>query len=773
MNMNKHQPMTLWYRQSAARLNEALPIGNGKMAAMVYGGAETEKIQFDDATFWSGEPSRENNRADTPEILQKLRGLLMEHHYGEADRAGKDFVGAKRNYGTHMPLGDLIIGHVGLKGAAGLERSLDLFDGVASASFAAGGCTWNRECFMSYPAEVFSLRYGADSQKCFSVALQWEGIENDTRFIGLEGRDVLLAGNARETLHSDGRAGVSLRGRIRVLTDGEVAFCGGSAEIRNATGMVLLASLETTMTSPNPDAACLRRLDGAERLGWRQLLSSHVADVHALMERVSFSLGEGRGELPADERIAAHAAGKEDPSLIALAFQYGRYLTLASSRRASPLPTHMGGIWNDNIYNKQDSTQDMHIDMNLQMQYWPAFPCGLAECFWPAARWMRDVLVPAGEEAARVAYGAGGWVAHVTSNPWGYAALGWAHNWGSFSFGGAWCAALLWDYFDYTRDMDFLREIACPILLGAARFMLDVLFYDEDSGCWMCGPSYSPENHYSVDGEPYTLSLSTTCDILLIREIFTLALKSARLAGAPEDEMQREIAERLKGLPSYRIGKWGQIQEWLYDFEESDPCHRHASHLLGLYPFAQISPEGTPALAKAARVSIRRRLEGFEATSWGYNLFAGMFARLHDGDAAKEMVDENIRRLAMPNLTIAMPADVPMWGGTWELDGNTGLSAAVCEMIAQSREAQDRGGESYYEVRLLPALPRGWPDGEMRGLRLRGGFALDIIWRGGKLACAALTAAQGSRLAIAVAGCGGAPAVIVVRAGETLEIGGE
>jgi alpha-L-fucosidase 2 len=525
-------------------------------------------------------------------------------------------------------------------------------------------------------------------------------------------------------------------------------------DIEDATEFVLLAALETTLTSAQPDAPCLARLDLAEAKGYPLLLAEQEADVRGFMERVHFSLGEGPSGLPTDVRLAAYRQGGQDPGLMTLAFQYGRYLTVASSRENSPLPTHMGGIWNDNIYNKQDSTQDMHLDMNLQMQYWPAFPCGLAECFLPAARWLRDTLVPAGEEAARAAYGMGGWVAHITSNPWGYAALGWAYNWGAFSFGGAWCATLLWDYFDYTRDWGFLRGQAYPILLGAARFMLDYLFYDQASGYWMTGPSYSPENHYQAQGKVFTLALSPTCDLVLVREVFTLVLRAAKLLALPEDGTLGAIRERLAGLPPGKVGRHGQVQEWFEDFEEPIPNHRHASHLLGLYPFGQITPEATPGLAQAAQASLRRRLEGFEKTSWGYNLFAGMYARLYQGDTALAMLEENLRALAAANLTVLMPLDVAMWAGTWELDGNTGFSAAICEMLAQSRATLGQDGNETYEVRLLPALPRAWPQGRVEGLRLRGGMTLDLRWAKGRLEAAALTSAEETDVVVLYGGQG-------------------
>jgi alpha-L-fucosidase 2 len=407
-------------------------------------------------------------------------------------------------------------------------------------------------------------------------------------------------------------------------------------------------------------------------------------------------------------------------------------LLIASSREDSPLPTHMGGIWNDNIYARADCTQDMHIDMNMQMQYWLANPCNLGECSKPLFRWLRDVVVPKGRVTAEKTYGAKGFAAHCVSNAWGYSALGWSYNWGVWAFGGLWTSTLLWEHYRYTQDKEFLNEFAFPILLEAARFASDYLFIDESSGYVMSGPAYSPENHFGHDGKTYCLSVSNTCDILMIREIFNIVLQAASLVESQENPEDRDtllkIQEQLEKLPPYRVGKYGQLQEWYPDFDEIDPGHRHTSHLLGLYPFQQIIPERDLELTEAARVTLQRRYANCELTSWTMAFFISYHARLLDGETAHEMLLDTFKRTVQPSLVSTMGNDVEMWGNTWELDGNTGLTSAMCEMLLQTIPGDDM--DTLY---LLPALPSAWANGYIRGICAAGGFELDMKWEAAQL----------------------------------------
>ncbi len=717
---------TLWYKEAASQWIEALPAGNGRMGAMVYGGVRTERIQIDESTFWSGAPSKENNRPGTKKLMDRIRQELLKGNYDEADRLGHDFTGNKNQYGTNMPVGELK-----LKLQNGQEntlvkdyiRYLDLEEGMAGVRFSCGENSFFRECFISNPSQVFCMRMEA-SQK-FGVDISYEGIGNNTALKSWNGDWGEIRGDALETLHSDGNHGVHLEGCIKILTDGRVSWTEGYLRVEQALRLELFLDLETTMFQDKPAAAAKERAEQAALKGYDFCRKEHITDVKPLFNRMDISLGqEENNELPTDVRVLSAARGKEDLSLYALMYQYGRYLLIASSRQDSPLPTHMGGIWNDNIYNNIDCTQDMHIDMNLQMQYWAAALCSLPECYHPFFRYIKQILIPSGTCTAREAYEAHGWTAHVVSNPWGFTSLGWAYNWGAWSLGGTWCAVMVWDYYEYTRDRSFLETDGLSILEGAVQFVLDYVFWDKERGYFMTGPSYSPENQFSVGGKNYFLALSNTCDVVLIRELLSVYLKARQELKMEENEMSDQVKNTLNKLPPYKIGKKGQIQEWFYDFDEPIPNHRHTSHLLGLYPFSQICGDTTPELAEGARKSIQLRYENFELTSWGMNMLIGYYARLNDGAAAGEILSKIFRKLVKSNLASVMCDEESMWMGTWELDGNTGLTAAMTELLIQSGEK---------EIKILPALPAAWQEGHLCGVSVKNVGKADIYWKKGRL----------------------------------------
>lgn len=717
----------LWYKQEASKWIEALPVGNGRLGAMVYGGSVEERIQVDESSFWSGEESEANNRSGTIGLMQEIRGLLAEENYEEADRIGHGFIGNKNNYGTNMPVADLLIT---LEGEAGeiteYERSLSFSEGIAVVGFKRNGTVYEREVLVSNPAQAIAVCMKADQP--FSLSISYGGIGNNTEITAEKEGIYQIAGDAREKLHSDGNCGVHLEGVLQLECNGKKWFEDGSIKVEGCSRVVIYMDLETTMFHENPAKVAGERVREAGKKGWEALRAEHIRDVLPMYERVHLTLSEEpeeNGELPTDQRIKRAAAGISDNGLISLLFQYGRYLLIASSRADSILPTHMGGIWNDNIYNNIDCTQDMHLDMNLQMQYWAAAQCALPECYRPALDYIEKILMPSGAKTAKEVYGAKGWTAHVVSNPWGFTSLGWSYNWGAWSLGGAWCAALAWDYYEYTQDKEWLSAHGYPIIEGAAAFVADYVFFDDKRGLYMTGPSYSPENMFRTNGKDYFLSLSNTCDVILVREILNIWQKAAELLQVGDKEQLRKVKEIQELLPPYQIGAKGQLQEWFYDFEEAIPNHRHTSHLLGLYPFGQIQPEAQPQLAKAAEQSIRLRCEEFEITSWGMNMLAGYYARLSNGEKALEVIKDTIKRLVKPNLASVMSDETSMWCGTWELDGNTGLTAVIAEMLVQSLEG---------EMRILPALPAEWKNGSLTGIALKGGHHADIFWEEGELA---------------------------------------
>lgn len=737
------QSNRIWYRKPAANWFEALPLGNGRIGAMVYGGSDKEVIQVDESTFWSGKACDDNDRADTKALLGQLRALLLEEKYEEADRLGKAFVGNKNQYGTNLPVGNLIIRmadggkssgekEAPVSGEGLLLRQLDMESAVCDVSFAYRNDIYKRELFLSNPAQVLCMRLVNQNRTPFSVRIAYRGIENNVSVIGADQeekgaqgtvRDYMIHGDAREELHSDGKSGVSLFGRIRLVTDGKTAFEDGEALVTGAEKLELYLAMNTTFSWEEPDAVCKLQLDRAVEKGYDVLKKEHCRDFSGLYNRVSLTLEslkqQDKSSMPTDERVLLGRQGEEDAELITQLFQFGRYVLISSSRENSPLPTHMGGIWNDNIYCRMDCTQDMHIDMNVQMQYWLASPGNLKECFPPLVRWVRDTMVPSGERTAKEAYGCSGFTAHVVSNPWGFTSLGWGYNWGVWAMGGIWTSTLLWEYYEYTQDYDFLVNTAYPVLRKAAEFASDYLFWDEKSGYFLSGPSYSPENAFAYDGKEYLLSLSATCDVIMIREIFLIMNRCRKVMRLAQDAFMDRINEQLKLLPPYQIGRKGQLQEWFYDFEEPHPHHRHTSHLLGVYPFSQVTPEKTPELIQAAKKTMEIRYDGFEITSWGMNMLMYYYARMYEGENAYSILKDIVRLILKPSLITVMCDENSIWKGTWELDGNTGLTGAICEMLVQGH--QD-------EIRILPAIPKEWSKGKVSGLRVRGGYTVTIEW---------------------------------------------
>ncbi|MFF2090071.1 glycoside hydrolase N-terminal domain-containing protein [Paenibacillus sp. NPDC058174] len=728
----------LWYKTPATNLHESLPVGNGRIGAMVFGGVYNEIIQIDESTFWSGSASENDDREGMQELSDQLRKLLLAGEYDEADRLGHHFIGNKGNYGTSLPIGHL---HINLAGSltqtnrifSDYRRQLNFRSGLAITEFTLAGTLHTRETFVSNPAGIFVTRYYANGA-VFDLEICLEGIENNVKITGFSGDNYTISGDAFEELHSDGKTGVHLTGSIRLKSDGLLKF-NDRASVTAATYVEIYLDMATTMFTATPETECKARLNAAYAMGYETLKTQHIADHTSLYSRMEFHLeDEDLSYLTTDNRLKRLVDGSRDLGLISTLFNYGRYLLIASSREDSPLPTHMGGIWNDNIYARADCAQDMHIDMNLQMQYWLANPCNLSECSTPVFRWLRDIVVPKGRVTADKTYGANGFVAHVVSNAWGYTALGWSYNWGVWAFGGLWTATLLWEHYRYTQDEKFLKEDAFPILFEAARFASDYLFYDEKSGYAMSGPAYSPENHFIYDGKAYCLSVSNTCDILMIREIFNIVLQAAPLVDDQENPIDHDvllkIQDQLIKLPPYRVGKNGQIQEWYSDFEEADSGHRHTSHLLGLYPFQQIIPERDLELAQAIHVTLQRRYADCELSSWTMAFFISYYARLLDGENAYEMLLNTFNRTVEPNLTSTMGKALEMWGNTWELDGNTGLTSAICEMLLQTIPAEDGDTDT---LLLLPALPSAWDNGHVHGICAAGGFEVSMEWQDGQL----------------------------------------
>jgi len=732
---------SLHYERPASHWFEALPIGNGRLAAMVYGGVGTERIDLSESTAWSGAPASTDLNPAAASSLGPVRELLFAENVKQAQElAERDLLGRPTSFGTNLPLPDVLVAFDHDDRAEGYLRRLDLDEAIVATRYLVDGVEVLREVFASHPHGLIAvhLRGGAENALAFKLRIATGVIPGE---VSANTDTVTFDGHAFETLHSDGAQGVRVLIRARIAsTDGTINATADTLEVVDATVATLYIAVGTDWRGEDPEERTDALLARATTDGYEQVRADHVADHGALMARSTLRIGETDSkitELPTDERHQRLARGESDDALLAMYYQYGRYLTIAGSRADSPLPLALQGQWNDGLASSASWTNDFHLDMNTQQNYWAAEPTGLGECQEPLFA-LLDLLADTGRETAREMYGAGGWVAHTVTNAWGYTAPGSGAGWGMNVTGGAWLALQLWERFEYSRDVVFLREQAYPVLREAARFLLDYLVVDPDTGWLVAGPSDSPENWYlDADGSPASFGMGNTVDRVFVEAILRIAAEAGKLLNMDEALQERFQTARQK-LPPFQIGRHGQLQEWLRDYDEQDPAHRHTSHLCALYPERQIDPRRTPELAEAARITIQRRMDapGWEQVEWVEANFTVYFARLLDGDAALRHYTRLITDTSEANLMSYSAGGVAGAAqNIYAFDGNTGGTAGVAEMLLQS------DGEV---VELLPALPAAWKDGRVTGLRAKGGYVLDLAWHGGALEEARIAVAPGA-----------------------------